>query len=190
LHGTGSSLWDSSIVLLKYLERTYNTGDGYWRGKRVLELGAGVGLCGIVLAHYGAHVTMTDIGECLQLLRRNIDSNRDAISGGSADCVELLWSSTVDPPASLLDGEFDFILATDCLLPYNPELLFALSHTMARLMKSKKTVALVTFEERFNVAPFFESCRIARLVESAVPFDEFDAAFRDEAIRMVQLQQR
>lgn len=37
LNGTGSSLWDSSIVLLKYLEKQ----DIDWRSQRVLDLGAG-----------------------------------------------------------------------------------------------------------------------------------------------------
>lgn len=198
LNGTGSSLWDSSIVLLKYLERTHCDD---WRGKRVLDLGAGVGLVGLVLALYGAHVTLTDIGECLHMLRRNIDANRATIAasgrGGAVDCDELFWSATSNPPAKLLVEPYDYILATDCLLPYNADLLLALSHTINRLMlirstmtetTTTRTVAIVTFEERFDVRPFFDSCAALGLVASTVSFDEFDVEYRDEAIKMIKLQ--
>ena len=45
------------------------------RGKRALELGAGMGLGGMALALLGAAVEFTDIGDVLPLLQRNVDQN-------------------------------------------------------------------------------------------------------------------
>ena len=44
-------------------------------GLLCLELGAGVGLVGLALARLNAHVTLTDKGPLLGLLRRNIAAN-------------------------------------------------------------------------------------------------------------------
>lgn len=45
------------------------------KGKRVLELGAGMGLGGIAFSMLGAEVVLTDTNDVLPLLRRNCESN-------------------------------------------------------------------------------------------------------------------
>jgi predicted nicotinamide N-methyase len=52
----GFLLWESSVALARWFARTPTL----VRGKRVLELGAGVGLAGLVAQSLGAHVTQTD----------------------------------------------------------------------------------------------------------------------------------
>ena len=87
--GIPFQLWTGAIVLSDYFERNTHL----VQGAVVLELGAGIGLLGLILAKLGAHhVTMTDISAALPLLQRNICAN-DAESCCCAS--ELDWFSCV-----------------------------------------------------------------------------------------------
>jgi hypothetical protein len=50
----GTSVWDASVVLSKYIEKAYY--GNRLKGKRVLEVGAGCGLVGIFMAVKGTFV--------------------------------------------------------------------------------------------------------------------------------------
>ena len=41
----------------------------------MIDLGAGMGLCGLVIAALGSHVISTDLAPVLPLLRKNCESN-------------------------------------------------------------------------------------------------------------------
>ena len=70
--GFASTVWDSAIVCAKLFEKQ---GAARWAGKRALDLSAGCGLPGLVLAKLGAAVTATDLGPNLPLLRKNAEAN-------------------------------------------------------------------------------------------------------------------
>ncbi|GAM18451.1 hypothetical protein SAMD00019534_016260 [Acytostelium subglobosum LB1] len=53
----GSTVWDSSIVMSKYFE--IEIGSKNLKGKRVIELGSGVGLLGIALSLLDADIVLT-----------------------------------------------------------------------------------------------------------------------------------
>lgn len=65
------------------------------QGVKVLELGSGTGIAGVVAAACGAHVTLTDLPAAQPLLCTNISRNRQLIqsAGGSATAAVLDWSS-------------------------------------------------------------------------------------------------
>jgi tRNA1(Val) A37 N6-methylase TrmN6 len=46
-----------------------------YQGARVIELGAGPGLIGLMLAKLGAKVVITDIGKVLGLIQKNVELN-------------------------------------------------------------------------------------------------------------------
>ena len=95
----GVSLWPSSVALAHDIASR-----GDFVGKRVLELGCGTGLPGIVAASSGARVVQSDHDELsLQLCRRNGERN-----GVSVEYRLSNWEG-------LDAGGFDWILGSDIL---------------------------------------------------------------------------
>eukprot|EP00249_Psilotum_nudum_P017846 c26521_g1_i3 orf=415-1380(-) len=123
----GTTVWDASIVFVKFLEQNCKKGEfssPKIRGKRVIELGSGCGLAGLGMALLGCHVVATDQIEVLPLLLRNVERNlRRAMHSpsefphigplGTIEVAELDWGNqqhiiSVEPP-------FDYIVGTDIL---------------------------------------------------------------------------
>lgn len=126
--GFASTVWDSAIVLAKWMERR---GGGAVAGASVVDLSAGVGLVAAVAARLGAApVAATDLAPNLPLLRRNLD--RAAGGGGAARAAvaELRWG---DGRAARALGRFDLVLAAD--VSYVPgtadDLAASLDHLVA-----------------------------------------------------------
>jgi predicted nicotinamide N-methyase len=98
----GVALWPAAVALAHEL----GTRAVAFPGRRVLELGAGTGLPGIVAASFGARVVQTDRDElALALCRRNAEWNGvAAIAYRRAD-----WTAGDD------GGRYDWILGADIL---------------------------------------------------------------------------
>lgn len=81
----GACLWhDTNDATLSFLEELRPEG---YRGIRVLELGAGAGVCGIALAKEGAESTITDFDALVPLLEINAIRNgfvNETVEGGSS----------------------------------------------------------------------------------------------------------
>lgn len=152
------------------------------RDTRVLELGAGLGMLGIVLSRLGAHVTLTD--ESLELLGDNVSASGSA----RARAAKLEWAirdegdekwTSVEKFAkeykSAHSGELPhLILGTDLLYSQTKRTFRALVHTMAELADEDATI-LIGYEDRGDwsqLATFFEFDEAVGLYGSAEPFSD------------------
>ena len=90
-------MWDSSIVLAKFIE---GQGSKRFAGKRCVDLSAGCGLPGVVLARLGAAVTATDLAPNLPLLEKNSAANGERSGKYRAALPRTGCVSFHPPPAT------------------------------------------------------------------------------------------
>lgn len=153
--GTGAVLWDSGVVLARYLQVASSSGSlpvaGDLKGRRVLELGAGVGLCGILAARCGAtEAVLTDLEPVVPLLQRNTDAAAEA--GERNTCtlrVEALpWGDLEAVEA--VGAPFDVVLVADCV--YEKSDIPALVRTIRAAVDDDGGVALCAVKARYGAA--------------------------------------
>lgn len=141
----GLLLWDSALAMAEVLSEQ----PGLVRGKRVLELGAGVGLAGLVARHLGARVTQCDHSpEALEICRLN------ALANGVAD-AELThadWRNWHH------DGLYDLIIGSDVL--YDPEAHAPILAIMERNLAARGRM-LLTDPGRMDTPRFTEAIELA-----------------------------
>ncbi|RLN49352.1 hypothetical protein BBJ28_00005416, partial [Nothophytophthora sp. Chile5] len=131
---SGTRLWTGSHFLSRYLWRHPEL----VRGKRVLELGAGTGICSIVAFKLGAARCLATDGdaEVVELLAKNVEVN------GAVDVVtarSLFWGDEASTETLLAEipdafAATDVVLAGDVL--YKRELLPLLFATVTRVLAS------------------------------------------------------
>jgi predicted nicotinamide N-methyase len=119
----GCCVWDGAFVLAAWLDAQPA---GMFAGKRCVELGAGIGLVGLVCARLGASVVLTDRQSMVVQARLNAAKNRLAaetpahLKAPGEGCVTvqpLDWEApgAAAAVAALAAQPVDFVIATDCL---------------------------------------------------------------------------
>ncbi|KAL5015334.1 hypothetical protein ScPMuIL_009604 [Solemya velum] len=177
----GCVVWDAAIVLAKYLEtKDFDCGKK-WKGARVVELGAGTGILGIMCASLGADVIITDLPEFLPLMQCNIKENIKKISG-RISAEELTWGK------GKMDVSFDFILVADCI--YYDESLEPLVETIRSLCSQSSTVLCCHEQRTTGNKPELER-KFFELMEKyftkfKVPLESQDVQFRSDDIHIHQ----
>lgn len=150
-------LWESAPCLIRWLLADPERMSTYIKDKRVLELGAGLGLVGTALAKLGArHVTLTDLPQQLTLLRQNLEANFGAaadgkLADGRVAIAALPWGTTRFTGACG-DRGVDLIVATDVC--YDADLIRPLAKTLAALLRAHKGAsALLAVPHRSEFEP-------------------------------------
>ena len=107
---TGQIVWPVSRLVAAYLAAGPGVAE-VLRGARVLELGAGCGLCGVVAAALGAaEVLLTDNEpEVLAVLQKNADR---PVPGGALRVADFSWG---DDAAAAALGAFPVLLGADVI---------------------------------------------------------------------------
>ncbi|KMZ63247.1 S-adenosylmethionine-dependent methyltransferase domain-containingprotein [Zostera marina] len=136
---TGAVMWDSGVVLGKFLEHAVDMGRLAFQCKKTVELGSGCGLVGCIAALLGAEVVLTDLHDRLKLLKKNVDTNLDAGKlRSSATVSELTWGDTVE--TELIQPSPDFILGSDVI--YSEAAVSELVSTLTQLSGRETTIFL------------------------------------------------
>ena len=115
--GVGGEVWPAAEILCRFLRDQMAA---EMRGARVLELGAGVGACGLYAAGLGAsRVLLTDAAyssnleepsSIRSLCARNVKANAHLFADGArVDLMRLVWGGSTLPSM----GTYDFIIASD-----------------------------------------------------------------------------
>lgn len=103
---------------------------------RVLEVGAGCGLLGLVLSHLGAQVVLTEAAEAMSILTTNVTKKRNLKrlpASASVEALKVDWTSETDISALVRGnpGMFDVIVGTDVI--FNIELVEPLLKLLHRV---------------------------------------------------------
>ncbi|KZV99982.1 hypothetical protein EXIGLDRAFT_723150 [Exidia glandulosa HHB12029] len=135
---TGLRTWGACLALCQYFQGHAEL----IRDKRILELGCGTGLMGIVLSRLGAsHVVMTDCSSevlegCQENVRRgrNLERN-DSVEFETLDWFDSLSASSRDDFASLIrTWDVDIVVGSDIV--YAPEIIEPLVATVHLILSA------------------------------------------------------
>uniref|UniRef100_A0A0D9WKP9 Uncharacterized protein n=1 Tax=Leersia perrieri TaxID=77586 RepID=A0A0D9WKP9_9ORYZ len=176
---TGAVVWDSAIVLAKFIEHSVDSSLLLLRGARAVELGAGCGLAGCVAALLGAHVLLTDLPDRLKLLRKNVDLNVLACRG-SARVADLVWGDEPDP--DLLNPPLDFVLGSDVI--YSEEAVDDLLLTLNHLSAPQTTIILAAELRNDVVLECFLDAAMADFQVGCIEQEQWHPDFRTSRVAL------
>jgi predicted nicotinamide N-methyase len=131
LYGAGDVVWPASVALARMLAHV----PSFTAGKRVLELGAGLGLAGLsAAAHAGTkRVVLTDRDATVLELARGAIRSNGLLEGVDVSTAILDWGADAAAIASSIGPEsFDVIIAADIL--YDASACELLASLLAKLM--------------------------------------------------------
>ena len=146
--GTHVQLWEGGTLLCRYLEEIAHT----LPTLNILELGAGLGACGIKAIALGAkHVVLTDLPEAMPILECNVRRNLTTSELHRASTCAYTWGQSRADLQAVHPHPFDLILCGD--LVYHPELVRPLLDALDALAPNDATAALLACRSRPGKMP-------------------------------------
>lgn len=138
-------IWEASVVMAHLL-----SGMDSLKGKRILELGAGLAVPGITAAFFGHEVTVTDYDdEILDFVKVSAAVNN---CSSRINCLKLDW---LKPDAEKI-GVFDCIVGSEIL--FNEKFFKPLQDVLQTLLAPDGFILLAHSLERKSLAPFLNLC--------------------------------
>ncbi|XP_068121240.1 EEF1A lysine methyltransferase 3 [Hyperolius riggenbachi] len=101
--GVAAPVWDAALNLCSFFEEQKLN----FKGKKIIELGAGTGIVGILLSLLGGDVTLTDLPHTLPQIEKNVSAN--ILAGCPPNVCALSWGfDQVNFPQ-----DYDFVIGAD-----------------------------------------------------------------------------
>ncbi|XP_041834653.1 EEF1A lysine methyltransferase 3-like [Melanotaenia boesemani] len=145
--GVAAPVWEAALHLCRYLEDQ----SVELKGRRIIELGAGTGVVGILAARLGADVTLTDLPLALPQLQANVSGNMPSSGWPSASPTVLPLSWGEDHLK--FPSDWDLVLCADII--YLPETYPLLVETLVHLCKKETMVYLSSKMRKEHRTPYF-----------------------------------
>jgi predicted nicotinamide N-methyase len=153
--GCGGVLWDAALLLNEFLQSSTAVD---LQGKRVLELGSGTGIIGILLARHCSvyeRVILTDLEKVCPLIKANLVANDlgEQLNNGKIVVEALDWSDTASlPPSVLAAGPLDVVLVSDCVYL---ESCFEILLNTLKVVIGEGTVCYMSYKKRRRAEKVF-----------------------------------
>ncbi|VDN04016.1 unnamed protein product [Thelazia callipaeda] len=179
----GCIVWDSAIVACYYFARKQS----FWRGKKILEIGAGTGVCSIVLGVLGANVVATDLSDRIGLIHQNIANNLEAIvlNEGVVKVETLDWNDSCDQLIY-----YDVVVMIDTIY-----YLKALDGLLKILLRIKAPTVVCCYEVRDIGEPMIAQQRFFEMISpffnvALVTDKELDPLYKSSDIKVLTFARR
>ncbi|CAG8466379.1 12985_t:CDS:2 [Funneliformis mosseae] len=144
---TGTVLWDSSILLTKFMNDHRTWLNLSIEKTKILELGSGCGLAGISLVPLVNLMALTDQANVLSHLWKNVKRNLNE-DYSKVIVTELSWGKEIDK--EILQHHWDFIIASDCI--YNEFIIDDFVKTLTKIclygINLYPTIVIIALELR------------------------------------------
>ncbi|KAK4749046.1 hypothetical protein SAY87_026495 [Trapa incisa] len=180
---TGAVMWDSGVVLGKFLEHAVDSRKLVLQGKKVVELGSGCGLVGCIAALLGANTILTDLPDRIRLLKKNAETNIRCGVRGSATVRELTWG--YDPDVELIEPLPDYVLGSDVI--YNEEAVMDLLDTLMQLCGTQTTIILAGELRNDAILEYFLEAAMKDFIIGRVAQDQFHPDYQSRRVVMYVL---
>jgi predicted nicotinamide N-methyase len=144
-----AKIWPAAKAMADFLEAELP----YIKNKRVIEIGAGVGLPSFTIAKHAAEIIISDYAtEAVELIEKNIEHL--GLTNTKAMCLD--WN---DFPTNI---KADVVLLSD--INYAPTEFNALLHLIEQFLTQGSTI-IITTPERITASPFVE--KINKYIKSS-----------------------
>jgi predicted nicotinamide N-methyase len=160
LSSTGLTLWRAAPILCSYL---IANSESLVKGRNILELGAGMGLSGVVAAVLGASCVFLSDGDSdsLSNMRKNIQRNNSLIpTSTNIQCLQLKWGQRIAEFKAKCNlptpsGLFDLVMGSDII--YVETILEPLFQTVDALLSPSGSFVLAYARRNVKIDLVFQT---------------------------------
>jgi len=159
IDGVGGKLWPAAYILSRWICDNRSL----FKGKRVVEVGSGPGLCGFTSALFADHTTLTDNNPMvLNLIKVNLKLNK---MNHLVEMRNLDWNDVASCHVNKKDLPLcDVVVGSDVI--YGIDLAVSLAHTIAKLLDPSGIFYGVVQSNRIGVEEFVAKLKELKLIVS------------------------